>query len=68
MNGKTSNTIYLKWEKFDFEIPSKVGTYSHIEDLGLRIRTLLDVNPEIDDNLINSPTQKNKFFDYIGSK
>lgn len=65
MDGKPGNTKYLKWEKFDFEIPSKVGTYSHIEDLGKRIHTMMDVDPEIDDDVFDSPTQKIKFFDYI---
>ncbi len=64
-DGKSFNSLCLDLDKFDFEIPSQVGTYSYIEDLGMRLHTLLDVNPEIGDDLVNSPSLKIKFFDYI---
>lgn len=63
--GKPIDSFSLEWKKFDFEIPSKVGTYLHLEDLGKKIQTLLYVDLEVDDDIYNSPDFRIKFFDYI---
>lgn len=64
-DGNSIKSAYLEWNKFDFELFSKEGTYLHLEDLNKRIQTLFNIDPEIDDEIINSPTSKIKFFDYI---